>query len=154
MIVWRLCRAKRRSEAFTGEGARLAGGRWNPKGTPVVYTAESLALAAIELFVHLDPAELAAAYVSFPVSVPGDLPIQRVDVKTLPRNWRDTPAPPELARIGRQWVDGAQTAILQAPSAVVPQESVLVLNPAHPDFARIQVGKAQPFEFDPRFRKS
>jgi RES domain-containing protein len=153
-IVWRLCRAKRQSEAFTGEGSRLAGGRWNPKGTAVVYTAESLALAAVGLFVHLDPSELTAAYVSFPVTIPPGLPVQQIDVVKLPSDWRTDPALPDLAQIGQQWFDGANTAVLQVPSAVVPQESAFVLNPSHPDFAKLQIGQAQPFQFDPRFQKS
>ena len=152
--AWRLCKAKRRKEAFSGEGSRLAGGRWSPKGTAVVYTAESLALAAVELFVHLDPAELSAAYVSSPVTIPSNLPIHRMAAADLPRDWRTTPPPPSLAQLGRQWLLDAVTAVLQVPSAVIPDESVYVLNPGHPDFAKLQIGPPQPFQFDPRFRKS
>ncbi len=152
--VWRLCKASRRAEAFTGEGSRRAGGRWNPKGTAVVYAAESLALAAVELFVHLDPAELAAACVAFPVGLPEGLPVEHVAPEQLPPNWRDVPAPEALAELGRRWLTDAAAAVLRVPSAVVPPESIFVLNPAHPDFARLAIGASQPFQFDPRFRKS
>lgn len=152
--AWRLCTARRKAEAFTGEGSRLAGGRWNPKGTAVVYTADSLALAAVELFVHLDPAELSAAYVSIPVTIPIDLPILRVEATRLPRGWRTTPPPPSLAQLGRRWVLDSVTAVLRVPSAVVPEEPTYILNPGHPDFAKLQIGPAQPFQFDPRFRQS
>lgn len=133
---------------------RLAGGRWNPKGTAVVYTAESLSLAALELFVHLDPTELTAAYVAIPVTLPPSLPVHRVYPEELPRDWQTTPAPPELARRSQQWFADGNTAVLHVPSAVVPQESVFLLNPTHPDLAGVHLGPAQPFQFDRRLGKA
>ncbi|MGA9671505.1 MAG: RES family NAD+ phosphorylase, partial [Terracidiphilus sp.] len=78
MLVWRLCRERYAGEAFSGHGARLYGGRWNSAGTPMVYASSSLALAAIELFVHLEPNQQPADLVSIAAELPAGEPAQRL----------------------------------------------------------------------------
>lgn len=68
----------------------------------------------------------------------------------LPSDWRRTPAPPALADLGTAWLRAARTAVLAVPSAVVPLETNHILNPSHPDFRRIVIGRAEPFDLDPR----
>jgi RES domain-containing protein len=148
MELWRLCR--RRHAAFDGEGARLAGGRWNRKGDAVVYASESLSLAALELLVHCDPALLPADLVALRAEVPESVAIRRVHEKDLPRGWRAYPPPPNLAEIGAAWIAAGDTAVLTVPSCLVPRERNALLNPAHGDFRRIRVGRSEPFSFDPR----
>lgn len=142
---------KRRTVAFNGEGARRYGGRWNHPGVPAVYTAAHLSLAVLELLVHVAaPEDLPADLVAVPADVPDDLRIEDVGTQELPRDWRRTPAPAALADRGTAWLRAARTAVLAVPSAVVPLETNYILNPAHPDFRRIVVGRAQPFGLDPR----
>lgn len=138
--------------AFTGEGARLAGGRWNHKGTRVVYCSDSRALAAMELFVNLDPGLAPPELVFIAVDVPDEI-ITTVDIATLPSGWSTYPAPDALKDIGTEWARGGTSAALLVPSAVMPEEHNLVLNPEHPDFRRVKIGTSSKFTFDGRMWK-
>ena len=148
--VWRLC--KREHAAFDGEGARLAGGRWNRRGTPMIYTSQSLSLAAIEILVHCDPG-LLPDLVAIPADIPEAVSIEPVDEATLPRGWRRHPPPDALAKIGSAWANSARTPVLSVPSAVVSRERNYLLNPRHPDFTKIRRGEAEPFSFDRRLNR-
>ena len=88
--------------------------------------------------------------VTIPADLPDGLGIQHVRVDELPPDWRRTPAPPALADLGTAWLRAARTAVLAVPSAVVPLETNHILNPSHPDFRRIVIGRAAPFDLDPR----
>lgn len=151
MTVWRLC--SRAHAAFDGEGARLAGGRWNQKGTAIVYASATLSLAAQEYFVHLDPAEVPKDLVAVSADIPEGVRIKSLAVAGLPKKWREYPAPASLAAIGTAWARSLETAVLEVPSVVIPQEKNYLLNPAHPDFGRIARGRPVPFSFDPRMWK-
>ena len=151
MQVWRLCR--RKYSVFDGEGARLAGGRWNRRGTAVVYTSATLSLAVLEYFVNLPRAVAPQDLVSIAAEVPDDLPVTVVEESGLPRGWRRYPAPEALAEIGSRWAQQRATPVLAVPSAVVPREWNYLLNPGHPLFARIQIGKPEPVNLDPRMWK-
>jgi RES domain-containing protein len=146
--VWRLC--KRRHAALDGEGARIAGGRWNSRGTAVVYASDSLSLAALELLVHCDPALLPDDLVAILIAIPDWLALRRIEIAELPRSWRRHPAPAPLARIGDLWAEEMTSAVLSVPSAVVPGERNVLLNPRHPDFGRIRVGRPERFALDAR----
>jgi RES domain-containing protein len=115
----------------------------------MVYTAQSQSLAALELLVHLDSSELLATYVVFEVRIDASL-IARVNSAKLPRNWRADPPPDRLREIGDTWVSAGRSAVLRTPSTVVPAEDNFLLNPQHPDFARLEIGKPSPFRFDRR----
>jgi RES domain-containing protein len=149
--VWRLCRKK--NAAFDGEGARLAGGRWNRRGTAVVYTSATLSLAVLEYFVHLPASAAPPDLVAIPAEVPGSLSVTSIALASLPRGWRRYPAPEGLAELGSRWAVENRTAVLEVPSVVVPAERNYLLNPAHPDFRRIAVGKPEPFSLDFRMWK-
>ena len=149
--VWRMCRAIH--AAFDGEGARLAGGRWTPRGVAAVYTGSSLALTALEYFVHLDFEFAPVDLVAVPAEIPPQVRIETVSASTLPANWRAITWPPALSAIGAAWVRASKTTVLRVPSAVIPAESNYILNPAHPDFKRITIGKPQAFTYDPRMWK-
>lgn len=151
--VWRICARSHARRAFSGEGARLYGGRWNPPGIAVVYTASNLSLATLELFVNLDPDNLPPNLVSIAATMPAGIAMEIIPVDRLPRRWREYPAPESLQRIGANWISNAKTAVLAVPSAVIPLERNFLLNPAHPHFSRIKVHRAQAFRFDPRMWK-
>ena len=132
------------------------GGRWHFAGTPVVYLSESLALAAMETFVHLPMKEAAPTipYVWVAVSIPETVPIRAVGLDELPEQWDKDPAPEATKRLGQRWLDSGETALLQVPSSVIPQESNFLLNPLHPDFKRLEITGPEPFDFDSRLFQS
>src|ERR1700723_1049256 len=90
MRFWRICRRRYVASAASGEGARLYGGRWNSRGVPVVYGSASLALAAVELFVNLEPNQRPADLVSIEGQIPEGVAIATLDTKTLPSRWHET----------------------------------------------------------------
>jgi RES domain-containing protein len=119
----------------------------------MVYTSATLSLAAQELFVHLDPADLPADLVSISAIIPDSVRVEVLDPDTLPRNWREYPAPESLAAIGASWAASATSAVLAVPSAVIPQENNYLLNPSHSDFPRVTILDPSPFTFDSRIWK-
>ena len=148
LIVWRLLTARFAQSAFSGEGARLYGGRWNRKGIPMVYTAGSQSLAMLELLVQDEP--LRARYVMVPATLPKNLTIERIAPNQLAANWRDSAAREQLQIIGADWVRRGSSPVLAVPSVVIPTETNYLLNPLHPEFARIAVGKPEAFVTDLR----
>ena len=153
LTVFRLIKARRAVHAFDGEGARRYGGRFNPRGVAMVYTASHLSLAALELFVHLDPAEAPDDLLSIAAHLPPGLEITHLEARDLPAGWRSFPPPERLKELGVEWLRGGKTAALVVPSAVVPREENVLLNPAHPDFGRIEIEAPEAFSFDPRMWK-
>lgn len=149
MLVWRICKARFAESALSGEGARLFAGRWNQQGVPLVYTSNSLALAAIELFVHLDPSAAPDDLVSIRIEVPEELKMDRVEVKGLPKDWRRMDSD-QLREIGSAWAISRRSTALEVPSAAVEGEWNILLNPAHSDFNKIKVIKENPFLYDER----
>lgn len=148
---WRIVKSALAAHAFDGEGARLYGGRWNSPGTGVVYTAQSEALAALELLVHLQSSQLLRSYSSISARF-DDALVEAVAPARLPSAWRVYPAPAALQEIGDRWAAEQRSAVLRVPSAIVPAEFNYLLNPAHRDFARIALGKPSRFEFDRRLK--
>ncbi len=149
MRAFRLVKASRAAEAFNGEGARLYGGRWNLPGTPMVYAAESRALAALETLVHVPGTERRLRFVVYELAVPDDL-VERLPLNALPPDWRE-PAPPRSTQeIGTAWQKSLRSPALLVPSVLVINEHCVLLNPSHPDIKRIFVKVPEVFEFDGR----
>jgi RES domain-containing protein len=151
--AWRIVKARHAAGAFTGEGARRYGGRWNSKGTAVVYTAGSPSLAILEMLAHLDAHEILAGYLLAEVTFDESL-VQEIDLARLPANWRSDPPPLELRALGDHWWAARASAALRVPSALVDMESNYLLNPAHPQFPAIAKRAFRPFRFDPRLLKT
>ncbi len=161
---WRLTKAKHaRAEGaagaerglFSGYGSVLHAGRWHPKGRPVVYAAESAALALLETLVHVERADLLGFdYVAIPVTVPDALEddglVEVLDPGSLPADWRAWPYPASTQALGTAWFDARRAVVLIVPSVVVPHERNVLLNPTHPRFGELEIGEAQPFPVDPR----
>ncbi len=146
--VFRIVTHRRVADAFSGEGARLYGGRWNPKGMRVVYTASSRGLAILEMLVQDQP--LRARYTIITARIPATIRIERVLPTALPNAWVTAGRADELRVIGAGWVKRAKSAVLCVPSAVVPSEFNYLLNPAHPEFNRIKLGNAEALTTDHR----
>ena len=135
--------------AFDGEGARIYGGRWNSPGTRMVYTAQSQALAILEVLVHLEKAGVLSSYSLCAAHFEEDL-VEALDPEALPDSWRSYPPPSRLRAIGDVWVAEQTSAVLEVPSVIVDDESNYLIDPAHPDFSSISIGEPRPFEFDAR----
>jgi len=151
-IAWRLVKKKHRSRAFDGEGARLYGGRWTSVGRRAVYTSSSVALATLEILVHMGVVNkpvIVNSYVVYRVEIPESL-VAEIDPDALPTNWAAPPAPARLLAIGDAWLDAREKPVLRVPSAVVVSEPNFILNPEHPHFPRLRIGPEQPYSFDSR----
>jgi RES domain-containing protein len=148
ITAWHLVQDLFLNDPFSGEGARLYGGRWNHAGVSVVYVSEHLSLAVLEQFVHMNGHIPEVPFSAIKVEIPKALAID--NVVNLPPDWQADPAPESTKAIGDAWVRSGKTTVLKVPSVVVPVEYNYVLNPAHSDFKRIQIGTPEPFYFDSR----
>jgi RES domain-containing protein len=148
LTVWRLTTARFARSAFSGDGARLYGGRWNNKGVALVYTSATQSLAMLEMLVQDEP--LRARYVMIEARIPARVKIERLSVDDLPTDWRELKARETLRATGSEWARKRTSAVLAVPSALVPAELNYLLNPLHPDFRRITVEKPHQFETDLR----
>lgn len=144
---WRIDKPGR--DAFSGEGARLYGGRWNSPGVAVVYLSEHQSLAALEIMVHQQPLTPRGAYLAYQVTW-DEAQMERLSAKKFPPHWRASPADAANMAIGDEWAKAQRSLILAVPSAIVPNEWNFLLNPAHPDFKKLRLPKPQAFDFDPR----
>lgn len=154
ITVYRFEQARFADKAYRGFGAKLNSGRWHKSGCEAVYTSSSRSLCVLEILVQVDPEEM-PDYVCVPAQIPKDVWSKRevFGAATLPAGWRSYPPPPALAHLGSRWFEDARTAILEVPSAVMPEEANYILNPNHADFKKIVVGGSEPFTFDPRLLK-
>ncbi|GAA5481614.1 RES family NAD+ phosphorylase [Haloferula sargassicola] len=144
---FRLVQARWAGAAMSGEGARLAGGRWNPPGVPAVYLAGSRALAALEVLVHAPRELLAVEWRMIEVQVEED----EIDAAAdLPDDWRDLPSSPGARRFGGNWLRSARQLALRLPSTIIPQEAILLMNPRHEAAAGLVISEPEWFRFDPR----
>lgn len=151
--LWRLVKARHVATAFDGEGARRYRGRWNHRGTRVVYLGGTLSLAALETFVHLTADDARLRFAAIEVRVPDDLAAATLRIEDLPSNWRHEPPPEETRALGTQWATRGDSPLLRVPSVIVPQEWNYLLNPTHADAARVETLPPQPFGFDARVWK-
>ena len=146
MFLWRISN----HASLAGEGGLRASGRWHTRGKPVVYCAENPATALLEILVHfeIEIRDLPARYRLLRVNVPDDRQVDRVSLADLGSDWiEDTLA---TRAIGDTWLTRATTPLLAVPSAVVPETSNVLLNPAHPDAKRIVVVQSTDHVIDPR----
>lgn len=140
------------SSAFDGEGAWRYGGRWNSPGVRVAYASETVALALLEVMVHLQSAAVLPAYSVCSVSFDEAL-VEILPPEQLPKSWRRFPAPPEVQSLGDRWLASGRTLALRVPSAIVPAEFNYLINVAHPDASKLETLPPVPFEFDTRLHR-
>jgi RES domain-containing protein len=148
MQAWRLYPRRFRETAFTGAGGLYVASRWNHRGTAMVYTASSRALAALEYFVNLEPGEAPDDLLMAEAAFAGDS-IETMEPGSLPADWR-TLDNLVCRNLGSAWAASCRSLALVVPSAVVEGDSNILLNPAHPDFGAVALAKPVPFHFDPR----
>lgn len=154
--AWRLAspeHARTVGDILSGDGARRYGGRWNSPGRRAVYLGGSLALAAMELLVHLRAAAVLGNYRKLRLRIPEAL-ATAVPPCDLPADWAAPHLHPATQEIGDRWLDSGASAALRVPSAIVIGEVNYIVNPRHPDFCRIEAGAITGFRFDPRVAKA
>lgn len=149
--VYRLTRAP--YVDLSGEGARLGGGRWNRPGHPAVYTGESPGITLLELLVHLRPDRVPTDLVLLSVEIPDPVSREEWAEQALPSDWRDVGAESCLDA-GDAWLNGQTAAVLRMPSAIIPEEHNLILNPRHPDHQRVRIATQRDFEIDARLLRT
>lgn len=156
MKVYRVEREKYLNTTLSGTGASMSKGyRWNSLNTKVVYTAESRALATLEVSVHLDLAEdLPNDRFYIEIEIPDNIAIQEVKIEDLPADWDSKPPNITTQIIGDDFVLENGAAILKVPSSIIPQEYNYLINPDHPDAKKIKIATKTAMEFDSRFKKS
>jgi RES domain-containing protein len=148
--VYRVLRKPYARTPFDGEGSYQYGGRWSSPGTRLSYASEHQSLAMLEYFVHLEASDAPPDLVLASADIPDDLSRQQIEVGTLPANWRETPAPAELARLGDEFVLTGKDCILIVPSALVPNENNWLVNPLHEEFQKIKIRETEPLTYDSR----
>jgi RES domain-containing protein len=149
MLVYRIAK-KEVVRDLSGTGAKLYGGRWNHRGTAVVYTSETRALATVEFLVHVSLSNAPRGLMIATIEIPDKIVPEEVPRAALPRGWRDYPPPREVADLGTRWVKSGRSLLLRVPSAVVEQEYNILINPLHSDMRRVKLQRVEKFEFDRR----
>ena len=152
MRVFRLSK-KKYSKELSGKGASKSGNRWNSKGTEIIYSAESRALAMAEVAVHLSLATLPSDYVMIEIEIPDTIKIKEIKIKDLPDNWNNHPPNISTQKIGDEFIDSVDTCILKVPSAVVQGDYNYLINPYHKEFKKIKIIEVKDFLFDKRIFK-
>ncbi len=149
MIVYRLARSRFKND-LSGKGAEMAGGRWNNIGIPVLYTAESRALCALEIAVHTPLNVIPADYLMITIHLPDSIAIKQINAKDLPADWKSFPETKFTQRIGSGFFTEGKYLALKVPSAIINGDHNILFNPLHKDFHLLKVTSVEPFEFDQR----
>lgn len=148
---FRIVRAEFERELWSGVGGLHVDGRWHSRGRRVVYTAQSLSLAQLEVLVHITDRRQMPPLVYSTVIIPEEVRVDSVEAGKLPAAWRQfSPYSAATELIGTRWLAEAKSAVLKVPSAISEQEWNYLLNPAHSDFATLRLGAPIPFAMDPR----
>jgi RES domain-containing protein len=150
MRIWRICKARFADEAFSGMGARRFGGRWNTPGVPMVYASSSLALAALELFVHLEPGQAPDDLVYISATLPEGEPAHTLQSADLPPAWWTDDVLDTTRKLGDAWIAAHSSLALLVPSVPIHAEWNVLVNPLHPRLSELQIDPPQPFVFDAR----
>ncbi len=147
--AWRITPEKYADTAFSGEGAKEYGGRFNSVGTPVVYTSESISLATLELLAKAGRRQRLSGRVVLPAAF-DEKRVIAYEEEDLPEDWNERPPGPASQKIGDEWIESEASVVLKVPSVVVPPEYNYLINPGHPEFEEIEIGEPRPLNPDPR----
>lgn len=149
MLVYRIV-PNRYSDDLKGTGAGLYGGRWNPVGTPLLYTAQHRSLALCEMMVNLEKIQLKQDYDLITIKIPDTLPIKKLSKRQLPAQWNDRTMMTKTQALGQKFVRDNKYVGLEVPSVVIPEEGNFLFNPMYDDFAKIKIVERKRFIFDER----
>jgi len=153
--AYRISKESDSAKAFSGQGAKDWGGRWNSKGVAVVYTAAHRSLSILEVLVHIKGgvgmgrAAISAPFYVYAVAFDESL-LEGLPIASLPTGWNSEPPAAASQSLGDAWVLAAISAVLAVPSVIVPEERNYILNPNHPRFSEIEIGPPIVCSVDPR----
>lgn len=152
--VWRIAQDTKDYEAddLSGKGAEFTGGRWNDKGLPVLYSSSNRALACLETVVHLNAGGLPLNRYLIEVSLPDAAwaAAQKITERTAPVGWDAEPASKTASDYGSNWIRANATLLLIVPSAIVPDEANILINPRHIGMGLVTARKVRKWLYDPR----
>ena len=149
MIVYRLAN-KKHAEDLSGIGAEITGGRWNFKGTRILYTADSRALCLAEIAVHTPIGVMPKDYFLITIEIPDSTPTIQIEVESLSKDWRKFPYSKTTQDFGDNIITQNEYLLIKVPSAVVQGDYNILINPLHPDFGKIRITRKEKFDFDER----
>jgi len=152
MIIFRLAN-KKYCQDLSGSGAEITGGRWNFKGTKLLYTADSRALCMAEIAVHTPIGVMPVDYYLITIEVPDNPNTKQIEPNPLPDNWRKFPYSKVTQELGEDFVDKNEDLYIKVPSAVVQGDFNILINPKHSDFDKVKIIKTEKFNFDERLFK-
>jgi RES domain-containing protein len=150
VLAWRIVRPAYAENPLSGIGAALAGTRWAPEGVRIGYASTSRPLAVLEMLVHFARKNVPFEAVMVPLEIPDDL---IAGLPHLPEGWNHIPYRPASQQIGNQWVVSDSSLAMFVPSAIIPAERNILINPTHAQFSQIRIGKPEPHAFDRRLFK-
>ncbi len=149
MIVFRLCKREHRKD-LSGNGAWRFGGRWNSKGTAMLYTGETRALCSTEIAVHSPYGIIPEDHFMVSIEIPDTIKIKEFLIKDLPKGWNHFPNQEETQKLGDAFIEDGKFLLLKVPSATIQGEHNYLINPNHPDMKSVSVIQTEPFTFDKR----
>lgn len=149
MIVYRLSKEKYKTD-LSGKGAELAGGRWNSKGIPMLYTGGSRALCTAEIAVHTPLGNIPSDFWIIEIEVPGNPGILDIDPISLQPDWKTFPYPHSTQAIGDKFITENKFLVMKAPSAIVQGDFNYLINPLHVLFSEVKILSSERFEFNER----
>lgn len=147
MIIYRFATGSYKDD-ISGTGAKIYGGRWNSPGTAVLYTAENISLALLEILVRTGRKNIPLSYSLLKLLLPDTLKIITIPESKLKRSWEDDPAYTQW--MGDELLKAAEALLLKVPSAIVPEENNYLVNPKHPDFKKVKIISSTVFDLDKR----
>lgn len=149
MILYRFTN-KNYGADISGEGARLQGGRWNSKGFPVIYTSTTISLSLLELIIHSTSYEEIQSNFLMKINIPDSFAASLTHLSLKP-DWKDDP---DYSRyIGNSFLKSKKSLLMKVPSAIIPEEYNVLINPLHADSRKIKIITSSLFQFDNRLFK-
>lgn len=149
MILFRFT-GKEYANLLDGEGSRIYGGRWNSPGLPVIYTSTSISLSLLELLIYQSSYEELQTNYLLRIEV-ADVYFSRSREITVKPDWQNDTGYTRF--IGDSYLRDKSSLLLRVPSAIIPEETNVLINPLHRDFGKVIIRAANPFAFDSRLFK-
>lgn len=153
MILYRACSYKYQHD-LSGSGARINGGRWNSPGKAALYTSGTKSLAMLEVLTNTPLAILRSDFSIITIEITGGFSTDEYTLQDLPAGWNEYPVPVSIIRMGDRWLAAGKSLLLRVPSAIVPSEYNLIINPAHPDFSKVRITGTEKLVIDKRVEQN
>jgi RES domain-containing protein len=152
VILWRIATdtPDYTADDLSGAGAKISGARWNRPGNAMLYCGATIALAALETFVHLKAGGLPLNRYLVAIDVPDEVWARAHDLRAPPVGWDAIPAGAVSLNAGDAWLKANTSALLVVPSVIVPEERNVLINPQHPDARRLAARKLRKWTYDAR----